>query len=213
MAGVARPGLDTKKKHFVSAGRDAAERAAWRETQAGLDPAQIVSVDESGSNPAMAQTHAWSPKGERAEDQSPAKRGANPTILAALTSRGLLAPMTVESGTTIEVFLSFLEHLLCPALRPGQVVLLDNLRVHKNHAVIEKIEATGARVVFLPRDSPDFQPIEGVFSKLKAFLRRRAARSSQALDHAISKGLATVTAKDARGFFKHCGFPLKPQPT
>jgi transposase len=117
--------------------------------------------------------------------------------------------MTVASGPTSEVFPSFLEHLLCPALRPGQVVRLDNLRMHKNRAVIEKIEATGARGVFLPRYRPDFQPGEGVFSKLKAFLRRRAARRPQALDRAISKGLATVTAKDARSFFEHCGFPPK----
>ena len=91
------------------------------------------------------------------------------------------------------------------------MVLLDNLRVHKNRRVIERIEATGARVVFLPRYSPDFAPIEGVFSKLKAFLRRKAPRTTATLDHAISQGLATITAKNARGWFKHCGFPVKPQ--
>ena len=119
--------------------------------------------------------------------------------------------MVVEGGTTIEVLLSYLEHFLCAALRAGQVVLMDSLRVHKNRRVIGRIEATGARVVFLPRHSPDFAPIEGVFSKPKAFLRRKAPRTTAALDRAISQGLATITARNARGWFKHCGFPIKPQ--
>ena len=119
--------------------------------------------------------------------------------------------MVVEGGTTIEVFLAFLEHCLCPALRPGQVVLLDNLAVHKNQAVIARIEATGARVVFLPRYSPDLQPIEGVFAKLKEFLRHAKARTSEALHQAIAQGLATITSKDACGFFAHCGYPLDSQ--
>ena len=199
-------GVDTQKKRLLSADRDEEERAAWRAENAGLDAGLIVSVDESGSNPAMCLRYGRAPKGQRAEAKVPRNRGANTTILAALTPQGLLAPMVVEGGTTIEVFLTFLEHCLCPALRPGQV-LLDNLRVHKNHLVTERIEATGARVLFLPRYSPDFQPIEGVFAKLKAFLRRTAARTQQALEAAIAAGLATVTSQDACGWFTHCGYP------
>ena len=148
----------------------------------------------------------------RAVDVAPRKRGPNTTILAALTPAGLLAPMIVEGGTTIEVFLTFLENMLCPALRPGHIVLLDNLSAHKNAAVREKIEATGARVVYLPRYSPDFQPIEGVFAKLKEFLRHAKARTAEALALAIAQGLATITAQDARGFFTHCGYHPAPQP-
>ena len=170
-------------------------------------------MDESGSNEAMSPRYGWAPRGERAIDVAPRKRGPNTTILAALTPAGLLAPMTVEGGTTIEVFGSFLEHCLCPALRPGQTVLLDNLAVHKNHAVIAQIEATGARVLFLPRYSPDFQPIEGVFAKLKEFLRHEKARTQEALQSAIARGLSTISAKDAAGFFQHCGYPLNPQPS
>ena len=121
--------------------------------------------------------------------------------------------MIVEGGTTIEVFLTFLENMLCPALRPGQIVLLDNLRAHKNAAVLARIEATGARVEFLPRYSPDFAPIEGAFSKLKEFLRQEGARTAEALHQAIAKGLATITPEDARGFFEHCGYPLPSQPS
>lgn len=201
--------MDTQKKRLLSAERDEAERAAWRAQNAGLDPAQIVSVDESGNNPAMCLRYGRAPRGQRAEAKVPRNRGANTTILAALTPQGLLAPMVVEGGTTIEVFLTFLEHCLCPALRPGQVVLLDNLRVHKNRAVTERIAATGARVLFLPRYSPDCQPIEGVFSKLKAFLRRAAARTQDALEAAIAAGLATITSKDACGWFTHCGYPTQ----
>lgn len=213
MARLARAGLDAQKKHWVNAGRDEAERAAWKAAHARLDPAQIVSVDESGSNEALAPRYGWAPRGQRACDVAPRKRGANTTILAALTPQGLLAPMTVEGGTTIEVFTSFLEHCLCPALRPGQVVLLDNLAVHKNHAVIAQIEATGARVVFLPRYSPDLQPIEGVFAKLKEYLRHAKARTQDALQATIARGLSTITSQDARGFFAHCGYHLAPQPS
>ena len=182
----------------------------WRKEHASLDPAQIVSVDGSGSNPAMCLRYGRAPRGQRAEDHVPRNRGANTTILAALTPAGLLAPMVVEGGTTIEVFLTFLEHCLCPALRPGQVVLLDNLRVHKNALVTERIEATGAKVLFLPRYSPDFQPVEGAFSQLKAFLRRAAARTQDTLEAAIAAGLATITAQDACGWFTHCGYPAQP---
>ena len=161
----------------------------------------------------MSPRYGWAPRAERAVDIAPRKRGPNTSILAALSPAGLLAPMTVEGGTTIEVFASFLEHCLCPALRPGQVVLLDNLAVHKNHAVIAQIEATGARVVFLPRYSPDRQPIEGVFAKLKEFLRHEKARTQEALQAAIARGLATITPQDARGFFAHCGYHSNPQPS
>jgi transposase len=100
----------------------------------------------------------------------------------------------VEGATNTEVFVAYLDQVLCPALRPGQVVLLDNLSVHKSAAVRERIEACGCRLLFLPRYSPDFNPIEGAFSKLKAFLRRAAARTRESLEAAIAAGLATLSA-------------------
>lgn len=170
-------------------------------------------MDESGANLALAPRYGWAPKGERACGQAPCNRGRNTTLLAAMTQDGLLASMTVEGAANAEVFLTYLDNVLCPALRPGQVVVLDNLSVHKNAAVAERIVAAGARLLFLPTYSPDFNPIEGVFAKLKACLRRAAARSRDALEAAIAAGLQTIRPTDAQGWFKHCGFPPRVQPS
>ena len=199
MAGLDPAGLDTQKKQLAASERDEAERAAWREQHAGLRPSRLVFVDESGSNPVLALRYGWAPRGERAAGRAPCNRGSNTTILAALTCRGLLATMTVEGAANTDVFLTYLDRVLCPALRRGQTVVLDNLSVHKNQAVAKRTKACGCRLLFLPRYSPDFNPIEGAFSKLKAFLRRRAARTQRALERAIAAGLATITAQDARG--------------
>jgi transposase len=169
----------------------------------------LVFVDESGSNLALTLRYGWAPRGQRAWGQAPTNRGKNTTLLAALTPEGLLASMTVEGAANTEAFLTYLDELLCPALRPGQTVLMDNLRVHKAEAVRERIEACGCRLVFLPRYSPDFNPIEGAFSKLKAFLRRVQARTREALEAAIGAGLQTISAQDAQGWFKHCGYSQK----
>ena len=209
MARLDPAGLDTQKKQLAARERDEAERAAWREEHTGLRPSRLVFVDESGSNTALALRYGWAPRGERATGRAPCNRGTNTTILAALTCRGLLATMTVEGAANIGVFLTYLDQVLCPALRRGQTVVLDNLSVHKNAAVEARINACGCRLVFLPRYSPDFNPIEGAFSKLKAFLRRTAARTQRTLERAIAAGLATITAQDAQGWFQHCGFPAR----
>lgn len=175
---------------------------------AEFSASELVFVDESGANRALCPLYGWAPRGERACGQAPRNRGPNTSLLAALTMDGLVASMTVERSTNKEVFLTYLDNLLCPALRCGQVVIMDNLSVHKNAAVREKIEARGCRLVFLPAYSPDFNPIECAFSKLKGFLRRAKARTQEALEAAIAAGLQTLHASDARGWFKHCGFPI-----
>ncbi len=124
---------------------------------------------------------------------------------------GLLATMTVEGATNKEVFGTYLDHFLCPVLRAGQTVVMDNLAVHKSEEVRAKIEACGCRLWFMPAYSPDFNPIEHAFAKLKQFLRKAKARSPDALQSAIGAGLATITSQDARGWFKHCEFPLPAQ--
>ena len=212
LAGTARLGLDTKKKTLSACEQDPVERAAWR-WQANLffHPPDLVFVDESGANRALCARHGYAPKGQRSHGQAPRNRGGNTSILAAMGPAGLLATMTVEGSTNKEVFLTYLENVLCPALRPGQTIIMDNLAVHKNEAVREKIEAAGCRLVFLPAYGPDFNPIEHAFSKLKNFLRKAKARTQETLQSAIAAGLATVTAQDARGWFKHCEFPLPAQ--
>ena len=120
--------------------------------------------------------------------------------------------MTVEGATNKEVFSTYLDDFLCPALRPGQTVVMDNLAVHKSEQVRAKIEARGCRLWFLPAYSPDFNPIEHAFAKLKTFLRKAKARLQDNLQSAIGAGLDTISGRDARGWFKHCGFPLPTQP-
>ena len=178
-----------------------------------MEPADLVFVDESGSNLALSLRYGWAPRGQRAFGQAPTNRGPNTTVLSAMTQEGLLVSMTVEGAANTEAFLTYLDGLLCPALRPGQTVLMDNLRVHKAQAVRERIEACGCRLVFLPRYSPDFNPIEGAFSKLKTFLRRVGARTREALEAAIEAGLPTISAQDAQGWFRHCGYAPKAQPS
>ncbi len=128
-----------------------------------------------------------------------------------MSPAGFVAAMTVEGGTNKEVFLTYLENVLCPALRPGQNVIMDNLSAHKNEAVRAQIEAAGCRLWFLPAYRPDFNPIEHAFAKLKAFLRKAKARIQEALEAARAAALATLTSHDARGWFKHCEFPLPAQ--
>jgi transposase len=176
-----------------------------------LNPETLVFVDESGCNLALTPLYAWAPRGQRAFAQAPRNRGKNTTLLAALTCEGLLASLTVEGATNTEVFLTYLDRVLCPALRPGQTVVMDNLNVHKAAAVRERIEACGCRLLFLPAYSPDFNPIEQAFSKLKTYLRRVRARTRQRLQSAIATGLQRIRAQDARGWFRHCGFAVAPQ--
>ena len=179
---------------------------------AELRATDLVFVDESGANRAWCPLYGWAPRGERARGQAPRNRGANTSLLAAMNTDGLVATMTVEGSTNKEVFLTYLENVLCPALRPGQVVIMDHLSVHKNEAVREKIEACGCRLVFLPAYSPDFSPIENAFSKLKNFLRKAKARTQETLEAALTAGLQTIHASDARAWFDHCGFPIAQSP-
>lgn len=214
MAGDARAEFHAKKKTLSACEQDPIERMAWRwqQTWLGLRAEDLVFLDESGSNKAMAPRYGYAPKGERSHGQVPRNRGRNTSILAAMSHQGMVGTMVVEGATNTQVLLTYLQEVLCPALHPGQIVVLENLSVHKNQAVRERIEAAGCRLLFLPAYSPDFNPIEHAFAKLKTFLRKAKARTQETLEAAIAKGLATITAQNARGWFKHCQFPLAFQP-
>jgi transposase len=202
----------TKKISLSASERDEEARAAWRaQAQAEFDPQALVFVDESGCNLALTPLYGWAPRGERARAQAPRNRGPNTTVLAALTTEGVLASLRIEGAANTEVFLTFLDQVLCPALQPGRIVVMDQLNVHKAAAVRQRIEACGCRLEFLPAYSPDFNPIEEAFSKLKTFLRRQKARTRERLGQAIDTGLQRLTAQDARGWFKHCGFAVASQ--
>jgi transposase len=169
------------------------------------DTSQFVFVDECGSNIALTPLFARAPKGQRARDSVPRNRGKNTTLIASLSLQGLGASMIIEGAANAAAFEVYVEHLLVPSLHSGQVVVMDNLRVHKTARVRQLIEEAGCQVLFLPAYSPDFSPIEEMFSKVKTFLRRLRARTRQALEEAIAQALLTVTSQDAHGWFGHCG--------
>jgi hypothetical protein len=194
----------------VAAGeRDEFLRSAWRAMvagEAGMDAGRLVFVDEMGANVSLSPLYAWSRRGERAHAKAPRNWGKNVTLLASITREGLGPCLAVEGSTTREVFEAYLERVLAPSLRPGQVVVLDNLSAHKGGRVKELVEVAGCEIVYLPPYSPDLNPIEQAFSKVKGLLRRAEARTRGALVEAMGRALDAVSARDARGFFGHCGY-------
>lgn len=171
-----------------------------------VDARRLVVVDECGSNIALTPLYARAPKGQRAHGSVPRNRGKNTTLLACLSLSGVGASMIIEGSVNALVFEAYVEHILAPSLSAGQIVVLDNLSVHKGARVRQLIEARGCELLFLPAYSPDCSPIEETFSKLKAFLRRVGARTHEALQEAIGQALETVTTADALGWFTHCGY-------
>lgn len=156
----------------------------------------------------MTPRYARAPRGERAVGSAPRNHGPNVTLLAALTPAGIGPALVVAGAADRPAFALYVEQLLVPSLRPGQVVVLDNLSVHKAAAIEDLIAGAGCRLLFLPAYSPDFTPIEQAFAKVKQLLRRAQARTFDALVAATGAALAAVTAADARGFFTHSGYPL-----
>jgi transposase len=193
--------------------RDDWLRAAWRVTVARETATErLVFVDEMGTNTSLHPLYAWSPRGERARCFVPRNRGLNTTLLASMTAEGMGACLAVEGATSRIVFEAYVEKALVPSLRRGQVVVMDNLSAHKGERVRELIESTGCELLYLPPYSPDFSPIEEAFSKVKGLMRKAEARSREALVEAMGKALDAVTARDARGFFEHCGYRALGQP-
>lgn len=206
------PGLDAKKKSLGAAERSETDRAAWRDLIGYLPTKQLVFVDECGSNIALTPLYARAPRGQRAYGAVPRNWGKNTTLITGLTLDGIQAPMILEGAVDTLAFETYVEQVLVPSLKPSQIVVLDNLSVHKGEHVRQAIEAKGCQVLFLPAYSPDFAPIEEAFSKLKTWLRRLQARTREALEEAMAQALSQITAQDAHGWFWHCGYlPKKPE--
>ena len=191
---------------MVAAERSDADRAAWRDLRGYLPINDLVFIDECGSTIALTPLYARAPRGQRAYGSAPRNWGKNTTLIAGLTLSGIQAPFILEGAIDTLAFETYVEHVLAPSLRPGQVVVLDNLSVHKGEWVRQAIEARGCQVLFLPAYSPDLTPIEEAFSKLKAWLRRLGARTREALEQAIAEALTQITVQDAHGWFWHCGY-------
>src|SRR5215212_5829725 len=201
--------MEPKKRSMGAEERDEFLRAAWRVLVAEeIDAERLVFVDEMGANVSLSALYAWSPKGERAFGSAPRNWGKNVTLLSSITEEGVGPCLAVEGSTTREVFEAYLEHLLAPTLRPGQVIVLDNLSAHKGGRVKEIVEGRGCGLLCLPPYSPDFNPIEQAFSKVKGLLRKTQARTREALIEAMGRALDAVTVRDIRGFYWHCGYRL-----
>ena len=163
-------------------------------------------LDETGSHLGYTPRYARAPRGQRAYAAAPRNPGENKTVVGALTLDGVCALMRFDGGMTSARFEGYVRHILAPTLRPGQVVIADNLRAHHTAGARAAIEERGARLLFLPPYSPDFNPIEHTFSKVKQSLRRARARTDDALRTATWEAFGTVTSNDAAGWFAHCGY-------
>ena len=211
MAGTEGDWVVAQKKTVGASERDEAERDAFRQLIATLKAEDVVVVDESGSHIGMIRRYGRAPRGQRAYAKTLRNYGKNLSLIAALSVTGVGAAMTIEGAVDQVAFEAYVRHFLAPSLRPGQIVIIDNLSVHKGPQVRRLIEAQGCTLLFLPAYSPDLTPIEKAFSKLKAFLRRVAASTVDALQEAIAQGLQRISEHDSRGYFVSCGFRLLDQ--
>jgi transposase len=196
-----------EKKTLRASEQNEAARAAWREQASQLPTQDLVIVDETGSQINMTPLYAYAPRGERAIGKVPRNYGANLTLIASLSLSGMGEALMLDDSADAAAFEAYVEQILAPSLRPGQIVILDNLSIHQGPQVKQAIEARGCQLLFLPSYSPDLSPIEEAFSKLKAILRRVGARTREALQEAIIQALPSMTSQDALGWFLHCGYP------
>ncbi len=173
---------------------------------AEVEPERLLFVDECGTHTSIGPIYGYAPRGQRLRLSVPRKRGKNTTLLSSMSLEGMGPSLTVEGATTAVVFEAYVEQVLAPSLCPGQVVVMDNLGAHRPKRVRELIEGRGCELVYLPAYSPDFNPIEEAFAKIKNLLRKAAARTKEALVETIGAALSAISAQDARGFFEHAGY-------
>jgi transposase len=173
---------------------------------AAVEPERLIFVDECGTHTSLGPIYGYAPRGERLRLSVPRKRGKNTTLLSSMTVEGMGPSLTVEGSTTARVFETYVEKVLVPSLRAGQIVVMDNLGAHRPKRIRELIEQQGCEPIYLPSYSPDYNPIEEAFAKIKNLLRKASARSKEALVEAIGAALSAVSAADARGFFEHAGY-------
>lgn len=190
-----------KKKTLQASEQKEEERAVWREQAQTLDAGKVIFLDECGSNIALTQMTARSPKGERVYGAAPRNKRANITLLASLSLQGMGEALILEGSADTGAFEIYIEQILAPSLQAGQIVVMDNLSMHTGEKIRQAINARGCQLLFLPSYSPDLLPIEEAFSKLKAFLRRVGARTPETLQETLGQALPTITVQDAYCFF------------
>lgn len=208
MVSGAEVGSASEKKSLHATERDTEANLKRREEFVAkirtVAPEQLIFLDESGITTSMTRLYARSLGGKRIHESTPGGHWKIMTILGAMSLRGMVATMTIEEATDADIFLAYVEHVLYPALRPGDVVVMDNLSSHRVDGVRQWIEKAGAQVLYLPPYSPDLNPIEKAWSKIKQLLRSAKARTKEALDQAIEEALKLISADNAQAWFKHC---------
>ena len=205
--------MSAKKKSLRATEQDRpdvkAQREAWWKWAGEMDLRHFVFLDESGAKTNMTRRYGRSFDGQRLVDGTPHGHWCTTTILSSIRLDGTTAAMVIEGATDAAVFQAYVRQVLIPTIRPGDIVVMDNLSPHKSPGIAEAIEAAGAEVWFLPPYSPDFNPIEKMWSKIKAFLRAVKARTYDALLQAIAAALRTISSSDVTGWFASCGYRYK----
>jgi transposase len=184
----------------------AIRRAQWREDQASLTPEHLVFIDETWATTTMARRYGRAPKGRRLVGAVPHGHWKTSTFVAALRCEAITAPCVIDGAMNGETFLAYVEQFVAPELRPGDIVIMDNLPSHKVAGVRKAIETAGAILLYLPPYSPDLNPIELAFSKLKALLRKAAARTVEGLWAQLGHALQAFNPQECRNFFRHAGY-------
>jgi len=207
-----RPGSASKKTLFATE-QDrpdvARRRARWQAYQHRLDPARLVFIDETWAKTNMTPLRGWAPRGRKLVAKAPQGRWRTLTFLAALRADRIEAPCVIDGPIDGESFLAYVEQILVPTLKPGDVVIMDNLGSHKRQAIRRVIRAAGARLFFLPPYSPDLNPIEQVFAKLKLLLRKAARRTIEATWRQIGTLLSAFSPHECANYFRNSGYASK----
>ena len=206
------PRASASKKTVVAGERDrpdvARRRAQWIKYQGRIDPSRLVFIDETWTKTNMAPLRGWAPRGNRLTAKVPHGHWTTTTFLAALRHDRIDAPWLLDGPIDGESFRTYVEKILVPTLRPGDIVIMDNLGSHKGKAVRQLIRSAGAKLIFLPKYSPDLNPIEQVFAKLKHLLRKAAARTVEAVCAAIGQLLGAFTTNECTNYFRNAGYAL-----
>ena len=210
--GGARLRLHAQKKTPVARERDQpavqAKRAAFIEQQPNLNPAKLVFLDESGFRLGSPPHYGWAPVGEKSPGKSTCGAWRTMTMLGAIALDGWRGFVTIDAATDGDVFLAFVEQQLVPQLRSGDVVVMDNLAAHKRPAAIAAIRSVGADVLFLPPYSPEYNPIEKAWAKLKEMIRRMQTLTRDAFDDAVACAMSAINHDDMRAWTEHTGYTL-----
>ena len=182
------------------------KREQWEQCMPGLDLDKLVFFDEIGVNTKMVRLHGRCPQNQRLVDFAPAGHYSNSTLMAGMRLDGVVAPMLIDGPVNSETFAGYVEECLVPALEPGEILIIDNLPAHKSARVTAAVEGAGCMLVYLPSYSPDLNPIENMWSKVKAIIRAAAARTLDGVVSAVAVALNSVTLSDCEGYFSHCGY-------